>query len=377
MKIVFVSNYLNHLQIPLCEEFIRLCDEFYYITTESDGKQGFQRNTEREYVIHYDFDSERENAIKQIKDADIVIMGACPNELVEFRVNTKKPTFMYTERFLKKGIWRRFVPTTRKKIYDRVLKYKNYDNFYVLSASAYLSYELSLLGFPVSKVFKWGYFPRFIEYQDIEGVISNKKKHSILWAGRFLWLKHPEYAVELAKKLRDCGLDFEINMLGDGECFSDIKKLIACYNLQDYVQLIGGQNAEEVRKYMENSEVFLFTSNRKEGWGAVLNEAMNSGCAVVASNMAGSVPFLINDGVNGAVFKSGNVSELYQKVKKLLEDDKLRKTYGINAYESIKNNWSPKAATERLLELCGSDLSCRNSLLVEGVCSTADVVKER
>jgi glycosyltransferase involved in cell wall biosynthesis len=39
--------------------------------------------------------------------------------------------------------------------------------------------------------------------------------------------------------------------------------------------------------------VFIFTSDRNEGWGAVLNEAMGSGCAVVAADLIGSVPYLI------------------------------------------------------------------------------------
>ena len=60
------------------------------------------------------------------------------------------------ERFLKKGLWYRFVPSTRKKIWDRVLKYKN-NNLYLLCASAYTSYDLSLLGFR-GKCYKWGYF---------------------------------------------------------------------------------------------------------------------------------------------------------------------------------------------------------------------------
>lgn len=371
MKIVFVSNFLNHHQIPICEEYIRLCDEFYFVTTQSYGEQGFQRNTQKEYVIHYDLGEEREAAIKAISDADLVVMGACPDELIELRVNTEKVTFLYSERFFKKGLWRRFIPTTRRKVYNKVLKYKDYDNFYVLAASAYLTNELSILGFPTSKVLKWGYFPRFIEYQNIEEVISKKKKNSILWAGRFLSLKHPEYAVEVARKLKESGTDFELTMIGDGECFNDIKKLINSYNLQKSVRLIGGQATEKVREYMENSEIFLFTSNKREGWGAVLNEAMNSGCAIVASNMIGSVPFLIDDNVNGFVFKSGNIDELYAKVKKLLENDELRRICGINAYESIKDNWNHKVAAERVVELYNSDTACRSTLFDKGVCSAA------
>ena len=39
----------------------------------------------------------------------------------------------------------------------------------------------------------------------------------IVWAGRFIPLKHPEYVVRLAGTLRDKGCPFFIRMLGDGE----------------------------------------------------------------------------------------------------------------------------------------------------------------
>ena len=53
----------------------------------------------------------------------------------------RKLSFIYMNGFLKKdyGI---DLPSTRKKIWDRVLKYKN-NNLYLLCASAYTSYDLS------------------------------------------------------------------------------------------------------------------------------------------------------------------------------------------------------------------------------------------
>ena len=44
-------------------------------------------------------------------------------------------------------------------------------------------------------------------------------------------------------------------------------------------------------------------SGRKEGWGAVVNEAMSSGCAVVADAEAGSVPYLIENSKDGFIYR--------------------------------------------------------------------------
>ena len=55
---------------------------------------------------------------------------------------------------------------------------------------------------------------------------------------------------------------------------------------------------------MAKSDIFIFTSDKNEGWGVVLNEAMSSACAVVANKAIGSVPFLIKDGLNGFTYST-------------------------------------------------------------------------
>ncbi len=374
LKIVFVSNYLNHHQIPSCNEYIKYASEFTFVTTESEANEGFQKNTDAEYVLHYDRENDREKVISKILEADVAIMGVCPTELISLRMSTKKLTFLYSERFFKRAIWRRFIPITRKKINEKIGRYKN-ENMYVLASSAYLPYDLSFFKFPISKIFKWGYFPQAVEYANIEELVDNKKKNSIVWVGRFIDWKHPEYAVELANKLKNNNIDFKLTMIGDGERFEVIKNMVNQNNLQNNVHLVGSQSPEKVREYMEKSEIFMFTSDKNEGWGAVLNEAMNSACAVVASNRIGSVPFLINDGVNGLVFESGNVDELYLKVKELLENQKKRWLFGVNAYKSIYEQWNAKNAIQRLFKLIDALQNDNDTPFSDGVCSKVKIIK--
>ena len=72
--------------------------------------------------------------------------------------------------------------------------------------------------------------------------------------------------------------------------------------LDDCVHMLGSMSPEQVRLYMEQSQMFLFTSDRYEGWGAVLNEAMNSGCAVVASHIIGSAPSFVTSDCSHIVY---------------------------------------------------------------------------
>ena len=92
--------------------------------------------------------------------------------------------------------------------------------------------------------------------------------------------KHPELVVKIAAYLKE--LPFHITMIGGGELEEKVHRLAEELGVTDKITFAGFRSPEEVRAAMEESEIYLVTSDRKEGWGAVVNEAMNSGCAGVA-----------------------------------------------------------------------------------------------
>ena len=97
---------------------------------------------------------------------------------------------------------------------------------------------------------------------------------------------------------------------------------------------------------MEKCQIHLFTSNHLEGWGAVVNEAMNSGCAVVASGEAGAVPFLIENGKNGLIYYKGSYEEFAGLVKGLVSDRERMEALGKAAYDTITGMWNAEHAAE-------------------------------
>lgn len=110
----------------------------------------------------------------------------------------------------------------------------------------------------------------------------------------------------------------------------------------------------------------------------MLNEAMNSGCAVVASDAAGATPYLVNDGVNGSVYHSGNIQELCEKVRRLLENTTMQYSFGKAAYQTITELWNAEVAAKRFLQLSqallnGADAS---GLFANGPCSPAKPLRE-
>lgn len=374
MICVFVSNILDHHSTHLCEECRKQFDSFSFVATDNASNYGYQTAGTADFVVPYYDEKRKQEAIDQILDADVVIFGSCPDALIKIRMDANKLSFLYSERFFKKGTWRRFIPTTRKSVMNRIGKYKN---MYVLCASAYLPYDLSLIGFPTEKCFKWGYFPEAIEYKDVQPLKSVEKTH-LLWVGRLLGWKHPEMAINLAELLKNDGFDFELDIIGDGNLKNSIEEEINMKQLDVCVNLLGSKTPEEVREYMEKSHIFISTSDFYEGWGAVLNEAMNSGCAVVASHAAGSTPYLVEDNVNGLIYKSGNMNELYEKVKYLLDNPSEQERLGKAAYDTIVNKWNAKVAAERLVNLSEHLLSGDkySDLYQEGPCSKAEIIKD-
>ena len=139
-------------------------------------------------------------------------------------------------------------------------------------------------------------------------------------------------------------------MIGGGDLEEETHRLAEELGVTDVITFPGFQGPEEVRAAMEKSEIYLVTSDRKEGWGAVVNEAMNSGCAVVADHMIGAAPWLIRQGENGRMYRDGEEQELFQTVERLLRDPGECRRLGKNAQQTIVGEWNARTAAERLIE---------------------------
>ena len=157
----------------------------------------------------------------------------------------------------------------------------------------------------------------------------------------------------------------------------ELRDMACSMRLNDTVRFLGFHPQEEIRSYMENAGIFLLTSDFREGWGAVLNEAMNSGCAAIASHAAGSTAFLVKNGENGFVYRSGDTEELYSRVKYLLEHPNEQRRLGKAAYRTITQVWNETVAAERFVDLSGHILAGDDprDLFESGPCSKAEKLR--
>lgn len=382
MKVVFISNFMNHHQLPFSKAMLKNPEiEYTFIATEPIPeerlKMGYHdMNHGYDFVLcSYDDSESYSKALEISENADVVIFGSAPEKFIKKRLKQGKLTFKYSERIYK-------IKPPFYQMPLRAVKYflKNgiYKNLYLLCASAYTAADYAKTFTFLGKTYKWGYFPEVKKYENIDTVIKEKQKNTLLWAGRFIDWKHPECAVEIARRLKADGYSFTFNIIGSGEMEEKLKNSISDYGLEDCVFMLGSMPPEKVREYMESSSVYLFTSDRQEGWGAVLNESMNSGCAVVANSAIGSVPFLLKDGENGFIYQDGNIEDLYNKVKHLLDNPEKAERFGKEAYKTLCDEWNAENAANRFVCLAKEILSGNKkpNVFDNGVCSKAEILND-
>lgn len=343
LKLVFVSNYYNHHQAPLCEALARQVDFTFLATGEMGahrralGYEQLQASFVRSYAGH------EEECDRLLLEADAVLMGQAPERLIRPRIRRGKLTFRYTERPLKQGFSRvKYLPRLilwhwRSPIWKPV---------YLLCAGAYTAGDYRKFGLFPGKKYEWGYFPALRLCND---PLQNKDPRLILWAGRLLDWKHPDAALRLAKRLRELGKKFSLVLIGTGEMEDTLRKLIDEYDLGAFVTLAGARKPEEVRDFMEKAGIFLATSDGREGWGAVVSEAMSSGCALAANRAMGAVPTLITHGENGLIYE--NEEMLLSQVCALLDHPEMQNQLGREARKTMQELWNADVAANRLLKL--------------------------
>jgi glycosyltransferase involved in cell wall biosynthesis len=98
---------------------------------------------------------------------------------------------------------------------------------------------------------------------------------------------------------------------------------------------------------------------------------MSCGCAVVASNEIGSVPYLIEHNQNGLIFNSGSLSSLVEQTEKILKGKSLRDQLSRNAYFTMYNEWNPREASSRFIKLANSIIDDKKISIEKGPCSVA------
>ena len=174
--------------------------------------------------------------------------------------------------------------------------------------------------------------------------------------GRLVDAKDYPVLLHATRCLLDEGRDLRLDIAGEGECRSELEKLINDLMLTGRVRLRGVQPAAE---FLQSIDMFVMSSKR-EGIPVALLEAMARGMSIVATRVGG-IPEVLRDGMDGLLCGSGQPEQLAETISRMIDDQSLRVSTAASArqraislfgIESYMGRW------EKLyMMLCNRDAS--------------------
>jgi len=142
------------------------------------------------------------------------------------------------------------------------------------------------------------------------------------------------------------GVKLKLVIAGSGHLETELKQYAAERGIASNILFTGFRN--DILELLPAFDIVV-NAAESEGLGTSILDAMAAGCAVIASDIGG-IPEIIEDSVNGFLFKAGDAAELGGKIIKLAEDEGLRKTFSGKGSETAEK-FTAGNTTEGTLEV--------------------------
>ncbi|GGC30071.1 hypothetical protein GCM10011386_22630 [Parapedobacter defluvii] len=192
------------------------------------------------------------------------------------------------------------------------------------------------------------------EYYKPIATKDQQQEVTVLFCGRLIALKGCLLVVEIANALVNQGSrkNMRFNIIGEGEEFDRIEKLIANYNLNGYVSLLGMKTQDEVIHSMKHSDIFILPgiteeSGRAETQGLVIQEAQAMELPVIVSD-AGGMKYGVLDGITGFVIQENNINKFCDSIALLADNPDLRLKMGCAGREYVKQHFDSQVLGRNL-----------------------------
>jgi glycosyltransferase involved in cell wall biosynthesis len=203
----------------------------------------------------------------------------------------------------------------------------------IISPSAYLAGAYIRAGVPSSRV-------KIISYgTDVER-FSRVAKTARSGSPRFTFVGYLGYhkgvdlVVEAAKLIRD--FNPSIQIVGTGDLGETLRSRVAENCLESIVHFRGKVDHNCIETILRETDVLVLPSVWPENQPLTILEAMATRTAVIASHLGG-IPELIEDGVNGLLFRAGDAHHLASQMLKLIKSPERIQEFGEAGYRKIQD----------------------------------------
>lgn len=379
MRIAFLTVCLSPHQLPLADAIAARVGEenFRYISNERvDGERmrlGWGDKPRKWCMSRFDM---REEADAWCREADVLYSYLREMDLFEERARRGLKTVYVSERWFKPialpvldrmgvlvpGRMRMLHPGFRRMA-ARMRRLVDSDiPFWYFPMGVHAAADMSQLcgwerptfsdsepGAVFHKMRLWGYFVERAQQPCGVRSDSGQAPLRVLWVGRLLRLKRADTIIRAVRAIateRTDGIVLDVYGAGPDE-----ERLRKCAAGCGSVQFHPSVSIAEVRTLMRAHDVYVFSSNGLEGWGAVVNEALEEGMRVLGTYEAGGSATMLSD---EDLFHVG----AWRRLKILLErccEQKCRgelKGQGIGA-------WSVDEGVDRLMTFLNSEVGMK------------------
>ncbi len=145
-------------------------------------------------------------------------------------------------------------------------------------------------------------------------------RRRIIFSARMMPAKRPDLAVEAFQAIAEERPDWDLVMVGDGELRAKVEAQVPT-NMQTRVKWTGFLHSmDDMAAIYGLGDVLLLPSDY-EPWGVVVAEAAAAGMAIVASDVVGAAPELVQNDRNGRHFARGNLTQLIDALRRCTAAD--------------------------------------------------------
>lgn len=149
-------------------------------------------------------------------------------------------------------------------------------------------------------------------------------------------IKGFDLLIEAFSLISDKYKDYNLIIYGEGRDRKKLEQLVQRKNLSDRIFLPG--KIKNPQQKIAHANMFVLSS-LQEGFPNVLLEAMSTGLPVISFNCNYGPSEIIDNNVNGLLVEAGNVAKLSSAMEKLIQNEKLCNTIGVNAQQKVMDHF--------------------------------------
>jgi glycosyltransferase involved in cell wall biosynthesis len=160
-------------------------------------------------------------------------------------------------------------------------------------------------GYRRDRIFSYGYFME--PPPELPIIDPPNGPFSLVFVGRCVWQKGIDVLLRALASITPT--DWRLRLVGDGPMLPAFRAGALALGLSRRVEFMGLRPYAETLRIVSESDLLVLPSRSKDGWGAVVSEALSVGVPAICTSECGAADLVTGDTRRGDVVPAGDVGE--------------------------------------------------------------------